>query len=92
MTAPFISTHTLERLREHYPAIGFRGARQMIEESTPMDPALVAAILQRSMERVRDHYRRTPRGDGIFVIVKRDNGWAAVTYLRLSPSQVQLLE
>lgn len=87
----FVTRHALQRLRVHYPTIGFRGARQMALEAEPMEQGLVAAILQRSLEAAQDHYRLSARGDGIFVLAPQETGWLLVTYLRLSEAQVRLL-
>lgn len=89
----WVTTHALDRLREHYPGIGVRGARTLVDASRWLEPGEVSGFLQRSTTACRDHYWLSPDLGGIFVVADgrtallTDRRWSLVTYLRLTPAQ-----
>ena len=89
----WITAHALDRLREHYPDIGVRGARTMLAASRWLEPGEVSGFLQRSTTACLDHYWLSPDLGGIFVVatgrrsLPTDRDWSLVTYLRLTPAQ-----
>lgn len=89
----WVTQHALERLREHYPAIGVRGARTLLAASLQIARGEVAGFLQRSTTTCQDDYWLSPDLGGIFVVASgrgslpTDRDWSLVTYLRLTPAQ-----
>jgi para-aminobenzoate synthetase len=90
----FISRHTLERLREHYPRIGVRGALDLLGQANEEEGAFIAAFLGRSIKEVQDRYFVTADCQGVFVIARgRKEGdlpWQTVTYLRFGAYQQEI--
>lgn len=91
----YVTAHALERLHEHHPNAGWKGALWILSRCTPLDRALVAQFLQRDPRACRDEYFLTPERNGIFVLApgrgrETDRARSMVTYLRLSPWQVEL--
>ncbi len=84
----FFGRHCMERLREHYPNIGIRGAIKVLQTSTYADHGKLAAVLRRPGLRTNDAYMLTSDRRGVFVIDVEAR--KAVTYLRLDPEQLLL--
>lgn len=89
----WVTAHALDRLREHYPDMGVRGARTMLAASLWLEPGEVSGFLQRSTTTCQDAYWLSPDGRGILVVadgrtsLPTDRRWSLVTYLRLTPAQ-----
>lgn len=90
----YVTRHALDRLREHYPDTGIRGALRLLERATGIDPGLAAAFLGRSPNGVRDRYFMSADRRGIFTVAHSREGcsfpWALVTYLRFSAYQQEV--
>lgn len=84
-----INQHTRQRYREHHLNASDEEIRVAYTEGEDISAGLVNALLQRRGEaNPLDSYRLAPDKRGIFVI--RDDSF--ITYLRLEPSQVAILE
>ena len=94
LSGTWVSRHALARLREHHPNIGVRGALELLARSSECEPGLVAPILGRPLEKVRDRYFFSADRRGVFVIAPSLPGssfaWAMVTYLRVGPYQQEV--
>ncbi len=90
----WITRQALERLQEHYPAIGVPGAHRLLDASQHIAQGEASGFLCRPMEACQDEYFIAPGRAGIFVMacgrnrLPTDRPWSLVTYLRLAPSQV----
>ena len=86
-----VTGHALDRLREHHPNAGVRGALRMLGEALPIAGGEVAGFLQRPLHLARDEYFLAFDDRGIFVLAPRmresDRARSMVTYIRLSLSQ-----
>ena len=87
----YFSRHALERLREHYPNVGVRGARAILAQAQTVEPGFIAPFLGRPLRAVRDRYLVSADRRGVFVLVPGPSGarflWTACTYLRFGPYQ-----
>jgi hypothetical protein len=92
----YVSPHALDRLREHHPNVGVRGALTLLAYAQEVESGLIAPFLGRSLNAVRDRYLVSCDRRGVFVIaVSRSAGpspWTAVTYLRFGPYQQSVAE
>ena len=93
----WVTAHVRERLREHHPFIGTRGARAMFERSTEISREVAAGLLCRQMSAVQDRYYLAEDRRGLFVLLERphhvrpDETWRSlVTYIRFGPAQVEV--
>lgn len=91
MGSVFVTRHAQERLREHHPYAGVRGALAMLSRSTEVSGGVVAGLLHRSIEATQDYYYLSEDYSGIFVLVWSREGaeseMTMITYIRLMPSQ-----
>lgn len=92
----YVSGHALERLREHHPNVGVRGALALLARAQEVEPGFIAPFLGRPLEAVRDRYLISADRRGVFVIVPGPEGasfpWTARTYLRFGPYQQAVAE
>lgn len=92
----FVSSHALDRFREHHPRAGFRGSLASISCSDEVEPGLIAPFLRRRLEAVRDRYFIVADRLGTWVVTRnrRADGlpWFAVTYLRFDAHQQAVAE
>lgn len=87
----WVSRHALERLREHHPKAGVRGALALLTLAQEVEPGFIAPFLGRRLEAVRDRYLISADRGGVFVVVRAPEGarfpWTVVTYLRFGDNQ-----
>lgn len=94
----WVSRHAADRIREHHPHAGVNGCRALLAIASPVQPEVVAGLLGRSLEGVRDRYLVAADRRGVFVVAAYSEATrpgsdalpeTLVTYVRLSPSQVE---
>ncbi|MBM4367834.1 MAG: hypothetical protein FJ102_16595 [Deltaproteobacteria bacterium] len=92
----YVTPHALDRLREHHPNAGVRGALALLARAQEVEAGLAAAFLGRSLDGVRDRYFMSADRRGIFAVARSYEGrsfpWALVTYLRFGPHQQDVAE
>jgi hypothetical protein len=92
----YVTGHALDRLREHHPRAGVRGALALLGRAEEIQPGLAAAFLGRSLDAVRDRYFLSADRRGIFAVAPSYEGrsfpWALVTYLRFGAHQQEVAE
>lgn len=92
----YVSPHALDRLREHHPNVGVRGALALLARAQEVESAFIAPFLGRPLEAVRDRYLVSFDRRGVFVVApSRTQGpspWTARTYLRFGPYQQAVAE
>jgi hypothetical protein len=88
------SAHAIDRMREHESDVDVPSAQAALASSEHVACELAAALLQRSLEAVRDAYRITADRRGILVLAtalsRGRPATVVVTYLRLGPMQRDL--
>lgn len=87
----WVSPHALDRVREHHPNAGVRGALALLTRAQEVEPGLIAPFLGRRLEAVRDRYLISADRCGAFVIVRAADDahfrWTMRTYLRFDAHQ-----
>lgn len=93
----YVTRHVTERLREHHPTVGIRGARSILAESLPVEADVVATLLQRRKPSTDSRYFLTRDRRGLLVVAEQPDQRregeifrALVTYIRFLPSQTEL--
>ena len=89
----WITAHARERLQEHHPNIGTRGALALLQAAIPVPAEVVAGFLARKDSAVQDRYLLAEDRAGIFVLVhcpERAIPDVLVTYIRLGQAQQDL--
>ncbi len=92
----FVTSHAVERLREHHPRVGIRGTLALLARATEIEQGLAATFLGRSLAGVRDRYFLSADRRGIFAVARSFEGssfhWVLVTYLRFGNYQQEVAE
>ncbi len=86
-----VTRHARDRLREHHPHVGVRGALALLARAKDVEPHLIAPILGRSLDGVPDRYLIAADRRGCFVIARSGESarfpWYMPTYLRFDVRQ-----
>lgn len=87
----WVSRHALDRVREHHPNAGVRGALALLARADEVAAGFIAPFLDRRLEDVRDRYLIAADRKGCFVIVRAGGSgrlpWTMITYLRFDAHQ-----
>lgn len=90
----YVTRHALDRLHEHHPNAGVRGALSLLASSIEIEPGLAAAFLGRSLNGVRDRYFMSADRRGIFAVTPNREGqtfpWVLITWLRFGAYQQEV--